>query len=157
MKLRVREDLRSPLGVFYRICFECAGAFKSKGIYEEASRPFRDAETQNRLLSEYWNHDAKSVKKSVVYTCVTNGYDDIAEIAVPSFVNCKWDYVCFTDNPEHIKAGRLGVWKMRPLSYTQLDDTRNNRWHKFHPDLLFPDYAESIPFLSSLLKVIEKR
>ena len=143
MKLRIREYLRSPLGVFYRICLECKGAFKDKAVHWE-SRPVRDKETQSEIFSDYWNLDATTVKKSVVYTCVTNGYDDIAAIAIPSFVNCKWDYVCFTDNLEHIRAGRVGVWKIRPLVYTQLDGTRNNRWHKFHPDLLFPDYSESI-------------
>lgn len=144
MRLRIREYLRSPLGIWYRICIVCASAFCKKDVISEAVRPFRDAKDINKTVSEYWEIDSKIKKRSVVYTCITNGYDDIAEIAVPSFVSPKWDYVCFTDNQEHIRAGHVGVWKVRPLSFSQLDDTRNNRWHKFHPDLLFPDYDESI-------------
>ena len=82
--------------------------------------------------------------KGVVYTCVTGGYDDIRETAVPGFIAPDWDYVCLTDDAELVRAGRVGVWETRPLSFTELDLARNNRWHKTHPHLLFPEYDESI-------------
>ena len=147
MKLRLKEYLRSPLGVWYRICAECATVFRRKrsnAVENQSSLTVRDDAARQRVLSEYWMQDEKTEKKSVLYTCITNGYDDIAEISVPTYVNCKWDYVCFTDDAEHLRQGRIGVWKMRPLAFTLLDGTRNNRWHKFHPDVLFPAYAESI-------------
>lgn len=147
MKLRIKEYLRSPLGVWYRLCSECADIFQRKrnDVVESAiPLPVRDEESRQKTLSEYWAQDGRITKKSVVYTCITNGYDDIAKIAVPGYVNYKWDYVCFTDDFEHIKSGRVGVWKIRPLAFTKLDGTRNNRWHKFHPDILFPYCEESI-------------
>lgn len=82
--------------------------------------------------------------KGVIYTCVTGGYDDLREIAVPGFIAMDWDYVCLTDDAELVREGRIGVWEMRPLAFTELDLTRNNRWHKTHPHVLFPGYAESI-------------
>jgi len=80
----------------------------------------------------------------VVYTCVTGGYDDIREIAAPGHIAPDWDYVCFTDDPALVAEGRIGVWEMRPLAFSELDLTRNNRWHKMHPHVLFPDYGASI-------------
>ena len=144
MKLRIREYLRSPLGIWYRICLECASALKKDDDVKETLPPSRDVEDSNRIVSTYWELDREIKKDAVVYTCITNGYDDIAKIAVPSFVNYKWDYVCFTDSVDHIKSGCIGVWKIRPLAFAESDGTRNNRWHKFHPEVLFPDYSESI-------------
>ena len=145
MKLRVLEYLKSPLGVFYRICFEISNAFRKEGsVQEECACQVHDEKIDKKKLSEYWELDASTTKTSVVYTCITNDYDDIKKIAVPSFVNYAWDYVCFTDNQDHIRAGHVGVWKILPLAFTKLDTTRNNRWHKFHPNLLFPNYTESL-------------
>lgn len=147
MKLRTREYLKSPLGVWYRICYECTKVFRREKSIEDYQADIPLAHTPEiigKLLSEYWENDARAHKTAVVYTCVTNGYDDVSKIAIPSYVNSEWDYVCFTDNKEQILKGRVGVWKMRPLSFARLDGTRNNRWHKFHPDVLFPDYNESI-------------
>lgn len=147
MKLRFKEYLRSPLGVWYRICIDCADIFRRKRINfigGASPLPVRDDAERQRVLSEYWSQDEKIEKKSVVYTCITNGYDDIEKIAVPGYVNCQWDYVCFTDNDEHVQRGKVGVWKMRPLAFTHMDGTRNNRWHKFHPSALFPTCDESL-------------
>lgn len=147
MKLRFKEYLRSPLGVWYRICIDCADIFRRqrKNCVEGASPlPVRDEAEKQSVFSKYWSQDEKIDKKSVVYTCITNGYDDIEKIAVPGYVNRQWDYVCFTDNEEHVQSGRVGVWKIRPLAFTHMDGTRNNRWHKFHPSALFPTCDESL-------------
>lgn len=144
MTLRIREYLRSPLGIWYRICLECASVLKREDGAKEILRPSRDVEDADRIVSTYWGLEREIKKEAVVYTCITNGYDDITKIAVPTFVNYKWDYVCFTDTLEHINSERVGVWKIRPLAFAELDGTRNNRWHKFHPEVLFPDCSESI-------------
>lgn len=89
---------------------------------------------------------AKSTRKArhVVYTCVTNDYDDLNEIACPRYTAEDWDYVCFSDNPALVERKTLGVWEVRPLVFTELDGTRNNRWHKTHPHVLFPEYEDSL-------------
>ena len=77
----------------------------------------------------------------VVYTCITGGYDSITQ---HSYQNLNWDYVCYTDNFEMIKAKKIGIWEIRPLAYNKLDNIRNARWHKTHPHKLFPEYKYSI-------------
>ena len=80
-------------------------------------------------------------KDKVVYTCLTGAYDDLP---LPEFVHKDYDYVCFTDNEQLLSLGRWGVWQIRPLVFSELDGTRNSRWHKLHPHLLFPEYEESL-------------
>ena len=80
-------------------------------------------------------------KDKVVYTCITGKYVDLL---LQNYIDNSFDYVCFTDNPDLLAYRQFGVWTIRPLQFSELDNTRNNRWHKTHPHILFPDYAESI-------------
>ena len=143
MKLRLKEYISSPLGIWYRIRLELSSLANilrpTPKLEHNHSKNFREA-----ALEEYHRKHDGQRSKSVVYTCITNGYDDIYEIATPGFINVAWDYVCFTDNEDHIRKGYIGVWQMRPLAYSQSDATRNNRWHKMHPVELSPDYDESL-------------
>ena len=82
--------------------------------------------------------------RGVIYTCITNGYDDLWDIFVYGHVAMEWDYVCFTDDAKLVSEGRVGIWEVRPLAFTELDAGRNNRWHKTHPHVLFPDVCESV-------------
>lgn len=93
-----------------------------------------------RRVSRYFKSRAKDAK-SVVYTCLTGGYD---ELLVPDFINSDYDYVCFTDDKDMIAKGYIGPWKMEPLRFSELDNGKNNRWHKMHPHILFPTYESSI-------------
>ena len=82
--------------------------------------------------------------RGVIYTCVTGGYDDLQGIASYGYIAPEWDYVCVTDDPALVAAGRMGIWDVRPLTFSELDGARNNRWHKTHPHVIFPDAQESI-------------
>ena len=73
--------------------------------------------------------------KGVIYTCITGGYDNLVR---HNCVNQNFDYICFTDNEKLLKKKRVGIWQFRPLVFDKLDATRNNRWHKMHPHILFP-------------------
>ncbi len=95
-------------------------------------------------VKAYWDGKKQRKAKSVIYTCITNDYDHISEIQAYGYINPEWDYVCFTDNQEDIKRKKVGIWEIRPLQYSKSDVSRNNRWHKMHPHILFPDYEESI-------------
>lgn len=79
--------------------------------------------------------------KKVVYTCLTGNYDTLP---LHSYLDFDWDYVCFTDSTELLKAKQFGAWQIRPLVFDKLDNTKNARWHKTHPHVLFSDYDESI-------------
>ena len=95
-------------------------------------------------IQNYLEYKNNRNAKGVIYTCITNDYDDIYEIETYKYVNKDWDYVCFTDNQEHIEQKQIGIWQIKPLVYKESDNTRNNRWHKLHPHILFPEYEKSI-------------
>lgn len=93
------------------------------------------------LLShvDYLLHKKRNSR--VVYTCLTGDYDNLP---VYRYFDPEWDYVCFTDNEKLLKYTNFGIWQIRPLVFQELDNTRNNRWHKTHPHVLFPEYRDSI-------------
>ena len=119
--------------------------FLKRGRFEGCYGFFRNAYPAPKGTLEHYL-EAKNTRraKHVVYTCITNDYDDLNEIACPRYVAEDWDYICFSDNPALIEQKTLGVWEVRPLVFTELDGTRNNRWHKTHPHLLFPEYEDSL-------------
>lgn len=102
------------------------------------------SDNDKQRIADYLEYKKNRKSKSVVYTCITNDYDDIREIAALKVINKDWDYVCFTDNKKDIEQKQIGIWDIRPLEFDKLDNTRNNRWHKLNPHLLFPDYDESL-------------
>lgn len=90
----------------------------------------------------FWERFLKPKEvRSVVYTCLTGGYDSLKE---HRYVDDDWDYVCFTDNKELLAQKKCGIWEIRPLAYVGADSTRSSRYHKINPHKLFPDYEQSI-------------
>lgn len=81
------------------------------------------------------------MKKRVFYTCITDGYDQLLK---HQWVDSRWDYVCFTDNPKILESEYYNGWKIRPLFFDHLDPHYNSRWHKIFPHLLFPEYESSL-------------
>ncbi|AAM71460.1 MAG TPA: DUF616 domain-containing protein [Chlorobaculum sp.] len=79
-------------------------------------------------------------KKGVIYTCITGGYDELLN---HTFISPEWDYVCFSDDMG-INNEKNAQWEIRPLRFEKLDDVRNQRWHKLHPHLLFPESGLSL-------------
>ncbi len=80
-------------------------------------------------------------KGKVLYTCITGGYEGLL---LQEYLNPEWDYFCFTDSEKLLNYKNYGAWQIRPLEFSELDNTKNARWHKMHPHVLFPDYNESI-------------
>jgi hypothetical protein len=72
---------------------------------------------------------------------MTGNYDNLV---CHTYIDFDYDYVCFTDNKKLLKMTYYGPWFIKPLQFGDLDNTRNNRWHKLHPHVLFPAYEESI-------------
>lgn len=112
-------------------------------FYPDNKNNYKSKEDEKKI-TDYLTYKQTRQAKSVVYTCITNNYDDIFEIKTYKYINKEWDYICFTDNEEHIKLGQIGIWKILPLQSNENDATLNNRWHKTHPHRLFPNYEESI-------------
>lgn len=91
-------------------------------------------------VKNYFNLHVKNAQM-VIYTCLTGGYDSLL---IPDFINSECDYVCFTDDKEMIAKKYIGPWKIEPLHFSELNNSKNNRWHKMHPHILFPQYQSSI-------------
>jgi Protein of unknown function (DUF616) len=75
--------------------------------------------------------------KVVVYTAVTNDYDNLLAptIKVPG-----WSYICFTDDTYTEKTG----WEVRPLQQNGLDPVRLSRLPKILAHCFLLDYDVSI-------------
>lgn len=84
------------------------------------------------------NRTVKPIKKSVVYTCITNGYDKLIS---PVFLNPNMDYLIFTDDPSLSVSG----WKTVFLeNINNFDFARLSRLPKILPHRFLPDYDSSI-------------
>ena len=83
----------------------------------------------------------KHKNSKVIYTCISGSYDYLQQ---QTYIDNSWDYICFTDNKTLLKQKKIGIWKIKPLQYNKLDSTKNARWHKMHPHVLFTDYEYSL-------------
>ena len=125
---------------------------EKRGFFPDDKNNYKTDNDFERI-SQYLDYKKTRKAKSVVYTCITNGYDNIYELEAYGYINPEWDYVCFTDNQDEIKAQRIGIWEMRPLQFDKSDVSRINRWHKMHPHILFPEYEESI-YIDSNINIL---
>lgn len=114
--------------------------FLPKNVKLAELNRFSYSELNSRVLS-YQLPSTKVSSNKVIYTCITGGYDNLI---IPSYYNCGWEYICYTDNSELLKEKQKGAWIIKPLAYSEGSNAINNRWHKFHPHVLFPHYSESI-------------
>lgn len=79
--------------------------------------------------------------KFVVYTCITNTYDQLWEVSHIENVR----FVCFTDTEINQQNG----WEIQPLSSPKRLTSGHdiNRFHKLFPHHLFPDYRNALTSL----------
>ncbi|MBR1648593.1 MAG: DUF616 domain-containing protein [Alphaproteobacteria bacterium] len=91
-------------------------------------------------VKRYFNLRTKS-RKMVIYTCLTGSYD---ALIVHDFLNPECDYICFTDDKQLLDKKYFGPWKIEPLRFAEMDNSKNNRWHKMHPHLLLDSYQSSL-------------
>ena len=102
--------------------------------------------TQKLIYQEY-RKNRKA--KGVVYTCIIGNYDNLKS---QKYINFDWDYICYTNNKK-IKSD--GIWEVKELEFDKLDNTRNNRWHKLNPHILFPSYERSL-YIDGNVRVLSK-
>lgn len=81
-------------------------------------------------------------RKKIIYTCISGQCDFMP--VIQTYYAKDWHYVCFTNNKKLLAMKRLGMWEIHKMQFNKLDDTKNARWHKLHPDDLFPDSTESL-------------
>ena len=80
----------------------------------------------------------KQPEKYAIYTAMVGGYDEIMQ---PVVIDDRFDYILFSND---IKEDRVGVWQVRPIAYTNPDNTRICRYVKTHPEELLPGYDVSV-------------
>ena len=80
----------------------------------------------------------KSHNQFVIYSAVVGNYDDIKQ---PLAVDARFDYILFSND---IKEPNIGVWQVRPIPYTNPDNTRICRYVKTHPEEFVPEYKASV-------------
>ena len=104
-------------------------------------------ETGKNPRYDLTNMQELSKKKYAVYTCITGNYDLIKEPIV-KFPNM--DFFVYSDN--EIKSENW-VWRKIPDQLRQLGNTMINRYVKFHPKELFPDYDYAI-YVDGNVKIV---
>ena len=78
------------------------------------------------------------MKRYVIYSAIVGGYDEIMQ---PIVVDDRFDFVLFSND---IKDSQVGVWQIRPIKYSNSDNTRICRYVKTHPEELLKEYEVSV-------------
>ena len=78
------------------------------------------------------------MNKFAIYTACIGGYDNVRQ---PITLDERFDYILFTND---VKVDRIGVWKVRHISYSNTDMTRIARYAKTHPEELLPEYDATL-------------
>ncbi|MBO7144838.1 MAG: DUF616 domain-containing protein [Salinivirgaceae bacterium] len=78
------------------------------------------------------------MKNFVIYTAIVGEYDEISQ---PLVVDDRFDYILFSND---IKVPKVGVWRVRPINYYNVVQTKIARWVKTHPEELLPEYECSV-------------
>ena len=98
-----------------------------------------DVEGYERRIDAYRNSRASRLLEQgrepriAVYTAIAGGYDSVA---LPQFLDSRFDYVLFTDCP----VPDTGVWQVRPMTYINADGARSARFVKTHPHRFLRDF-----------------
>lgn len=92
-------------------------------------------------ITKFREYQKSRKAKGVIYTSIANKYDKLKQYY---YINYDYDYVCFTDDPDLIRDGKVGIWDIKSVSCPNLDSGRIVRYYKSRPELFFPEYSHSI-------------
>lgn len=79
----------------------------------------------------------KDENSLIIYTCITNGKDDLKEYLPEKGVR----YICFTDGSVTPKGDQ---WEVRPLVWKHDDPTKTARFHKCAAHAVLPEHKWSV-------------
>lgn len=80
---------------------------------------------------------AGSGNKIVIYSAITNGYDQLFD---PLYINSECDYICYAD----YTGIYTGIWSLRAAGDYPADNVKRARKYKILPHLFFPEYGYSV-------------
>ena len=84
--------------------------------------------------------------KIAVYTCVTGSYE---EIKVPSILDSRIDYYCFTDKINLNESS----WIYKKIELPGLNKRDQNRYIKMHPHRYFSEYDATV-YLDGSIQIV---
>lgn len=117
-----------------------AGSWVEDAKKHHNYRPKLDEDGFINANKKLWWTNNKMANKIVIYTCITNGYDNIIEpkVNIPNV-----DFICFSDNIDLINSN---VWKIRelPKGLEDLSDVKKQRHIKILPHRYLKEYDISI-------------
>lgn len=87
-----------------------------------------------------------SKQRVVVYTSITNGYD---ELTAPALRDPLVEYICFSDG----KSPAITPWRMIDVRHLEMTAKDRNRYVKMHPHLFLPDHDLSV-YVDGSIKII---
>lgn len=77
-------------------------------------------------------------KRLAIYTALTGGYDTLRQ---PESVRKDADYFCFSND---IPEEHVGVWQIRPITFSGSNPVLASRFPKLNPHLVLPEYDVSL-------------
>lgn len=89
------------------------------------------------------------MNKVVIYTCIVGLYDQLLQ---PLAIDPRFDYVCFTDNPQYKDEG---IWQLRPIPFKHTNKSRISRFPKILPHKVLPEYEYSV-YIDANLQIADK-
>ena len=91
------------------------------------------------------------MKKLVIYTCITGGYDNLY---LPEVLCPDADWICLCDDVS-LFDGTEGIWQLRSLDcpIKGLNSIQRARFAKTNPHLYFPDYEYSL-WIDGNIKIV---
>lgn len=90
------------------------------------------------------------IKRFVVYTVITGGFDDVKQ---PAVIDERFDYVLFTDN---VSKDKIGVWNIRPIEYNNADARIKSRYPKVYPTKVLAEYEASLYIDGNIQILLQK-
>jgi len=105
---------------------------------------------QNDYLANAILMAQKKQLRLVIYTCIINGYDHLAD---PLFCSPNIHYVAFTDDPSFTST----FWETRPLPEIIRNYTPGmaNRYLKFHPFDFFCDSYDAAIYVDGNVQIVQ--
>ncbi|WP_323735685.1 glycosyltransferase [Methanosphaera sp. ISO3-F5] len=131
------------LSLFIRLLsrFEIQALYEAtcnkENIHETIHNLLNPHESLKELINKKTHEIDFNNSKLVVYTALTGNYD---ELVTPLVINPKFDYICFTDNP-NLKSD---FWTIKYMEEEHIDKIRKARKYKILPHKYLKEYDYSL-------------
>ena len=92
---------------------------------------------KNLRIKEYLKYKETRKAKVVIYTSITDNYDNLIQ---HKYISKDFDYICYTDS----EIKNPGIWEIRKIKDSNLDSNRKAKIYKILPHKYLKKYDYSI-------------